>query len=198
MFRSLLPWLLLLCACGKEQSTADSSTWPSFEPAQEKSMAANALPPACSLLSAEQASAVLGSEASLMTEEPEACMYGSSAGVGNITMLMLILSDSEDVATAQAVFNGIAGQPGNLAGTVNSQIGEKTRKSGQELDALGDEAWLSAASFGASFGSHQIGAQQLVLRKGTRVLTLNVTGTDKVQGLAQRLEALARSAAAQL
>ncbi len=198
MHRSLILLLLAHCACDKTQPAADASAWPSFEQAQEQPIAANPLPPACTLLSAEQASTVLGTEASLMTEEPEACMYGSSAGVGNITMLMLILSDSDDVAMAQTVFNGIAGQPGNLAGAVNSQIGEKTKKSGQELDDLGDEAWLSAASFGASFGSHQVGAQQLVLRKGTRVLTLNVTGTDKVQGLAQRLETLARSAAPKL
>ncbi len=193
----LLP-LLVLSACGKESPAADASAWPSFEQAQAQPPAESPLPAACSLLSAEQASTVLGSEASLMTEEPEACMYGSSAGVGNITMLTLIVGDNEDLAMAQAVFNGIAGQPGNLAGTVNSRIGEKTKKSGQDLDALGDEAWLSAASFGASFGSHQVGAQQLVLRKGTRVLTLNVTGTDKLQGLAQRLETLARSAVAQL
>lgn len=200
----VLPWslaVLVLSACGEksEAPAPAASEWPSFEAPPAAPKAASApMPRACVLVQAADAQAVLGQEAGLMSDEPESCIWSSSAGVGKLAMFSIMLVDNEDVAMAQQVFNGAVGSLGNLATRVNEQVGEKTRKSGQEFDDLGDEAWISAASVGESFGPHGVGAQQLVVRKGTRVLTFNVTGTSKVEGLGPRLEALARKAVVQL
>ncbi len=199
-----LPWslaVLLLSACSEKSAepAPAASEWPSFEaPPAAAKVATTPMPRACVLVTAADAQAVLGQEAGLMSDEPEACMWSSSAGVGKLAMFSIILVDNDDVAMAQQVFGGVVGSQGNLASTVNEQVGEKTKKSGQEFDDLGDEAWMSTASFGESFGPHGVGSQQLVVRKGTRVLTFNVTGTSKVDGLGPRLEALARKAVTQL
>lgn len=196
--------LVLICGCalaackGGEAAPEQSSNWPTFEQPATATAARAPLPTACSLLTATDAQAVLGEEAGLMSDDPENCMWASSPQPGVITMLMVQVSDNDDLAMAQEVFNGIVGMPGKLAGMVNEQAGEKTKKSGREIDDLGDEAWLSAASFGGGFGPHQVGGQQLVVRKGTRLLTLNVTGSSKADRLAPRLEALARSAVEKL
>lgn len=200
----VLPCLLalaLLSGCGDKpaESSAASSEWPSFDakPAAEK-VAKAPMPKACVLVSLADAQTLLVQEPSLMSDEPEACLWSSSEGVGKLAMLSVILTDNDDVEMAQQVFNGAAGLQANLATMINDQVGEKTRKSGQEFDDLGDEAWLSAANMGESFGGHGVGSQQLVVRKGTRVLALNVTGTTKIEGLGPRLEILARKAVAQL
>lgn len=190
--------VLLLAACGNGGSGADNaagaSGWPSFDaPAASAQAERAALPRACELLSAEQASAVLNADAGLVSDDAEACLWSGSEGVGRMSMLSVMIGDNDDLAMAQQVFSGIVGLHGNAASLVNEQVGEKTRKSGQELDDLGDEAWLSGASIGGSFGPHGVAAQQLVVRKGTRLLTLNVTGTSKSEGLGKRLETLARS-----
>ncbi len=195
-----------LVACGSSDSapgrtdTAAATEWPAFEQAPQAppTKFTTPLPRACELASAPEAEAVLAQVVTLMSDDPESCMWSSSAGVGRITMLLVQPSEQEDVAMAQSVFNAITGLTGNLATTVNKQIGEVTRKSGQELEDLGDEAWLSSASIGAGFGPHQLGTQQLVVRKGKRLLTLNVTGSSKTEGLATRLETLARTATPKL
>lgn len=190
---------LWLAACGGKDDAQAGGDWPSFEaPASRKDEARAPLPRACSLLGAEQAQAVLLVEAGLMVDEAEACMWSGSAGVGRITMLTLTLLDNDDLAMAETVFDGITSSQGALAALVNQQVGEKTKKSGQELEDLGDAAWLSSASYGESFGPHQVVGRQLAVRKGARVLVLNVTGSSKSEGLAQRLETLARSAVPQL
>lgn len=198
----LLP-ALLLAACGNSGNSADTtasaSGWPSFEAPAAPAQAARApLPRACELLSAEQASALLNAEAGLVSDDAEACLWSGSEGVGRMSLLSVMVGDNDDLAMAQQVFGGIVGLHGNVAGLVNEQVGEKTKKSGQEIDDLGDEAWLSGASIGESFGPHGVAAQQLVVRKGTRLLTLNVTGTSRIDGLGQRMEALARSAVPRL
>lgn len=190
---TLLLALVSLAACSGEQASAEQSTnWPSFDQPsvaeKPKTTAAKPLPNACALVSAEQAQAVLQQNASTMNDEPESCIWVSSDSPGSITMLMVQVSDNEDEDMAQQVFNGITGLQGNLNELVNQNVGAKTKKSGQELDDLGDEAWMSASN------ADLIGTQQLVVRKGTRLLTLNVTGMGKTDGLAQRMEALARSA----
>lgn len=198
--------LIALAACGQSEPVpaATTSDWPSFEQPAPATPSASPepstpLPKACELVSAAEAEAVLGQEVTLMSDDPENCMWASSGGMGIITMLLVQPSEQEDLAMAQSVFNTITGLTGNLAGMVNQQIGESTKKSGQELDDLGDEAWRSTASVGADFGGGlQVGSQQLVVRKGRRLLTLNVTGSTKTNGLAQRLEALARAAAPKL
>lgn len=204
--RLILPVLLAsaaVAACGGGQPAAAASRWPSFDaPATAAAPAADApappLPRACALVGAEQAQAVLATAAGLMADEPESCMWSGSAGVGNLTMLNLTVIDNDDEAMAVQVYNGIIGMQGQLAGLVNAEVGEKTRKSGQEIDDLGDEAWLSAASYGGSFGRHGVGARQLVVRKGRRLLNINVTGTSQLDGLGERMQALARTAVPQL
>lgn len=194
--------LVALAACGKSDPTPSASDWPSFEKAAAPAAApkpSTPLPKACELVTAADAKTVLAEEVTLMSDDPENCIWVASGGVGSITMLLVQPSEQEDLEMAQAVFNAITGLTGNLASTVNQKIGEKTKKSGQELEDLGDEAWRSTASVGADFGAGlQVGTQQLVVRKGIRILNLNVTGSTKTDGLTQRLEALARSATPRL
>lgn len=181
------------CKAGSDAAPKSSEAWPSFDASEKpKAIAANPLPKACELVNAEQASTLLAVEAGLMADDPENCMWSGSSGAGILTMLMVQLTDNDDVAMAQTVFNSLAGMQGNLSGMVNSQTGDKTRKSGREIEGLGDEAWLSSASYGESFGKHGVGGQMLTVRKGSRLLTLNVTGTSKVEGLGARMESLAR------
>jgi len=191
--------LVALAACNKSSETAASpvSEWPSFDqPAPAPKVASTPPPKACALVSAEQAQRVLAQPVSLMSDEPENCIWASAGNPGQITMLMVNVSDNDDVAMAQTVFNALTGLQGNLSSSVNAQLGEKTKKSGQELEDLGDEAWVSGSNMDL------IGTQQLVVRKGARILTLNITGMTKgkgmADGLASRMEALARSAAPQL
>jgi hypothetical protein len=187
-----------VAACSGDQANADNAaeTWPAFDQPDSNPVAAakpaTPLPRACDLVSAEQAQATLNQSANLMSDDAEVCVYASADNPGSITMLMVLVSDNEDIAMAQEVFNGITGMQGNLSALVNQQLDVKTRKSGQELDDLGDEAWLSASN------TDLVGGQQLVVRKGTRLLTLNVTGMGSRDGLARRMQTLARDAVPRL
>jgi len=194
-----LAFLLALAACGQGGGKAPAATteWPSFDqPAASASKVAKAaLPPACTLVTAAQAEALLQQPVSLMSEEPENCIWASAGNPGQITMLMVNLVQNDDLAMAQTVFKSLTGLQGKLSGAVNSQLGEKTRKSGQELEALGDEAWIS--------GNHMdlIASKQLVARKGTLIFNLNVTGmskTGQLEGFDARLIELAQSAVPRL
>jgi hypothetical protein len=181
-----------LAACGAEAPSASSIDLPSFEAPAATAASSAPMPRACALVSAEQAAMVLGQTASPMSDDAEACVYASSEHPGSITLLTLILSDSGDVATAREVFNGIAGLHGNLNGMINQAVGTKSNKSGQELDDLGDEAWLSGGNVDL------VATRQLVVRKGSRILTLNVTGMGDSSGVAGRMQAVARNAVAAL
>lgn len=194
----VLLMICILAACSGENANADkpASNWPAFEQPEGAPVTdtnpTTPLPRACDLVTAEQAERVLEQSAGLMSDEDETCLWASAENPGSITMLMVIVGDNDDVAMAQEVFNGITGMQGNVSAIINKQMDVKTKKSGQELDDLGDEAWLSASN------TDLVGTQQLVVRKGTRLLTLNVTGMGKTEGLAQRLEALARGAVVKL
>lgn len=194
----LLISVSLLAGCSDAPANPENAQkdWPAFDAPDAAATASVApklpLPRACDLVSAAQAEAVLAQSASLLSDEPEACMWSSSDHPGSITMLMVLVSDNEDEAIAQEVFGAVSGMQGNLNAMINQQIDAKTKKSGQELDDLGDEAWLSASN------ADLIGSQQLVVRKGTRLLTFNVTGMGKTEGLGKRLEAAARQAVPQL
>lgn len=194
----LILGVLISAGCSGEPANAEKAAdaWPSFDapdPAvTQKSVAKAPLPRACDLMSATQAEQVLAQSATLLSDEAEACMWASADHPGSITMLMVLVSDHDDEAMAQEVFAATTGLQGNLSSMINQQVDTKTKKSGQELDDLGDEAWLSASNVDL------IGTQQLVVRKGTRVLTLNVTGMGKTDGLGKRLEAAARKAVPQL
>lgn len=194
----LILGVLISAGCSGEPANAEKAAdaWPSFDApdpaATQKSIAKTPLPRACDLMSATQAEQVLAQSVSLLSDEVDVCMWSSADHPGSITMLMVLVSDHDDEAMAQEVFAATAGLQGNLSSMINQQVDTKTKKSGQELDDLGDEAWLSASNVDL------IGTQQLVVRKGTRVLTLNVTGMGKTDGLGKRLEAAARQAVPQL
>lgn len=193
---------LLFAACGAAPppATAESPASVAATPAQAAPAPAptTPLPSPCQLIDESRAQAVMDNAVALMVDDPEACLWTSSGGVGQIAMLHVSVSEHDDEAMAQAVFNGIAGMAGDLGQQVNTPLDERTKKRQQELEALGDEAWLSGTSFGGSVGRHQIGAEMLVVRKGRRVLTLNVTGTSALEGLAERLQVAAGAALEQL
>ncbi len=195
--RLLLSMMIVFAACSGDQEAAGSAdAWPAFDQAETRpdteSKSATPLPRACDLVSAEQARTTLNQSANLMSDDAEACVFASADHPGSITMLMVLVSESDDIAMAQQVFNSVTGMPGNLNELVNRQVDAKTRKSGGEIDDLGDEAWWSSSN------ADLIGAQQLVVRKGRRMLTLNITGMGDSDGLAQRMEALARRAVPKL
>jgi hypothetical protein len=182
---------------------APSEAWPAFDaPEAAKAPATDAppLPTACSLVTPEQAQALLQAEASLADDDPENCTYMAMPSVGVILMLLVQVQQADDLPQAQEAYRGIVAMMGNLPGLVNQAAGEKTRKSGQEIEDLGDEAWLSGASFGPSAEelAGREGVERIVnnsvltVRKGRRVLTLNVTGSVKAAGLGQRMVAAAR------
>lgn len=186
---------LLLVGCGKNDGNAASNAWPQFDQATAKPAPKAALPRACALVTAAQAEALLQQPVSPMSDEPENCIWASAGHPGQMTMLMVNLVRNEDLAMAQTVFQSLTGLQGDLSGMVNTQLGEKTRRSGQELDDLGDEAWLSGSNIDL------IATKQIVARKGTVIFNLNITGmskTAKLDGFDARLVELARAAVPQL
>ena len=151
------------------------------------------LPNPCTLLSAGEASAVLGSEAGLMVDEPENCTYTASAGVGQISFLMLSVQRLESAAEAVEIYNALAGMNPQLGKLVNDMAGEKTKKKGESIDGLGEEALLTGGNFDL------IGTRTLTVRQGRLVIHYNITAAvspaKPKDGLAQR-EALLNAARA--
>jgi hypothetical protein len=195
--RVLLVMTFALSACSDDQAAAGSADdWPAFDQAEtqpeKEPKSTPPLPRACDLVSTQQARTTLNQSANLMSDDAEACVFASADHPGRITMLMIVVSESDDIEMARQVFNGVTGIQGDLNGLVNQQVDAKTRKSGREIDDLGDEAWWSSSN------ADLIDTQQLVLRKGRRMLTLNITGMGDSDGLAQRMEVLARSAVLKL
>lgn len=189
--------VLLLSACGKggEVAPASAGDWPAFDQASAKPAPKAALPRACALVTAEQAEALLQQPVALMSDEPENCIWTSSGHPTQITMLMVNLVQNEDEAMAQTVFNGLTGLQGNLSSTVNAQLGQPNKKSGQELEEIGDEAWMSGSNMDL------IATKQIVARKGAVIFNLNITGmskSNKLEGFDARLVALAQSAVPKL
>jgi hypothetical protein len=83
---------------------------------------------------------------------------------------MINLNDNEDEAMAIDVYRAISGQSGKLNKMVNDQMGEKTKKSGQSLEGLGDEAKLNSSN------ADLVGNTSLVVRKGTVILNMSIIG----------------------
>ena len=207
MNMSLLGWCLVpvfaLAACSKTDDAAPpaSQSWPGFDaPAQAAS--ATPLPRPCSLLTAEQVREVLQFDAAQMEDDPEACIWWAMPGVGNVVMLTLQLQQAGSEKEARELYSAIAGMQGNLAGIVNAQADSSTRKSGQDVDDLGDEAWLSGATFGDPAGGQNdkriINGSVLTVRQGKRILNLNITGSLVDKGLGKRMVALMRGIKAKL
>ena len=187
--RKILPLLmvLLLSACDNKNDNKESGL-PSFDE-ENKTVAVTttvqkkALPAPCSLVSVADAQLVV---AQPMSSEAESCAFQSAGQAGDFTSLMINLNDNDDEAMAIDVFRAIAGQSGKLNKMVNDQIGEKTKKSGQSLDGLGDEAKLNTSNAGL------VGNTSLVVRKGTVILNISIIGMGSDPTAPARLEALAR------
>jgi hypothetical protein len=185
----LLMLALMLGACEQKKEAPEAGGLPAFgEPDQPADTAAaqKPLPAPCSLVSAADAQAVTAQPMAVMSDEPELCAYNSTASAGTFTTLMVNLSNNDDEAMAIDVFRAIAGLPGKLNKMVNDQMGETTKKSGQTLDGLGDEARLMKGN------TDMIGQTSLVVRKGRVVLNLTVIGMGSDPETGARLEALAR------
>ena len=186
----LLVLALMLGACEPKKEAPGADGLPAFggpdQPAETSAAAHKPLPSPCSLVSAADAQAVTAQPMAVMNDDPKLCAYNSTASAGTFTTLMINLGDNDDEAMAIDVYRAIAGLPGKLNKTVNDQMGEKTKKSGQTLDGLGDEAQLNASN------ADLIGNTSLVVRKGLVVLNLSVIGMGSDPETGARLEALAR------
>lgn len=189
---------LLMSGCGKK-ADAESADWPSVEAAAastaSKDAPAGPLPRACTLLTMEEAQTVIGQSAGQMADDPENCMWASSEHPGRMTMLMVQVIRGGTPAETGTLYENLTGLSGNLNMAVNDELGKKTSKSGQEIEDLGDAAWCSASN------ADLIGAQQLVVRHGTIILSLNITGMtmgERQASLCPRLEAAGRTALGRL
>jgi hypothetical protein len=189
---------LLMSGCGKK-ADAESADWPSVEAAAastaSKDAPAGPLPRACTLLTIEEAQTVIGQSAGQMADDPENCMWASSEHPGRMTMLMVQVIRGGTPAETGTLYENLTGLSGNLNMAVNDELGKKTSKSGQEIEDLGDAAWCSASN------ADLIGAQQLVVRHGMIILSLNITGMtmgERQASLCPRLEAAGRTALGRL
>jgi hypothetical protein len=189
----LLALSCLLISCKQhDTASADTSTWPSFDSPEVAKTENVVLPPACTLVTAAEAATVLGQEVSPMSNEPGNCIWASAGNPGQFTLFMVQLSRGETPAETQTLFDAMTGLTSDLHTTINKQLGERTRKSGSEIEGLGDAAWHSGSN------ADLIGTEQFVVRKGNVVLQLSITGmtrTGKLQGFSGRLETAARDAA---
>lgn len=188
----------LISACGK-QTNGDSTDWPAVEASTASNpnndTPAGPLPRACTLLTAEEAQNVIGQRAGQMADDPENCMWASSEHPGKLTMLMVQTMRGGTPTETDTLFDNLTGLSGNLNMAVNEQLGEQTQKSGQTINGLGDAAWCSSSN------ADLIGAQQLVVRSGTLILSLNVTGMtrgERQTSLCPQLQAAGRTALGRL
>lgn len=189
---------LLRAGCSQASSGGDDPAWPS--PDDAASTAKPDEPPAdlpapCTLVTADDAQAVIGSEVGEMANDQDVCMWAGGDNPGAITMLMVQLIRADSPDETATLFDNLAGLSGNLGMMVNEPLGKPTRKSGQDIEGLGDAAWCSASN------ADLIGTQQLIVRSGRVLLTLNVTGLTKdgrQASLCPQLEAAGRQAFARL
>jgi hypothetical protein len=188
---------LLVTGCSKDADST-STQWPSVdEPVESTTTVAEraVLPRACTLVTAEEAQVVVGYAVGQMADDPENCMWAGGDNPGRLTMLMVQVIRADTVAESNALFDSLTGLSGNLNMTVNDQLGEKTRKSGQEVEGLGDAAWCSSSN------ADLVGSQQMIVRNGTIILSLNVTGMTKGErkaSLCPQLETASRKAFSRL
>ncbi len=189
--------ILLTSGCGKN-ADAESAEWPAVEAATASTASEDApapLPRACTLLTAEEAQTAIGQSAGQMADDPENCMWASSEHPGRMTMLMVQVIRGGTPADTDTLYENLTGLSGHLNMAINDQLGKKTGKSGQDIEGLGDAAWCSASN------ADLIGAQQLVVRIGTIILSLNITGMTRGEpqaSLCPRLEAAGRTALGRL
>jgi hypothetical protein len=169
----------ILCAgllAGCERQAAPAAPAEAAAPA-----AAKPAPVACKLVTAEAAQKVLGQPVSLMVDDNgrlgSVCTWVSSGAPGRIAMLTVNLFPNESADEAGELFASLSGLQSKLAKMVNDKAGVATKKSGQEIEGLGDEAWQSSDNLDL------IGNTALVVRRGSFVLRLAVTGMTRGDGL---------------
>lgn len=183
---------LLLSACDGDSSPTSAAGDSPFATGDDPSASVAPLPQACTLLSAEEAQAVLGQPVALMSDDPENCIWSSQGHPGQIAMFMVQISQERSAPEANTMFEAIVNASGGLNPTVNAGIGAEDRSQAGALTGIGDAAWRSTGNADA------IGTRQMVIRKGRRLLNLNVTGMGPADGLDARLESAARDAIARL
>jgi hypothetical protein len=183
---------LLLSACRGDSSPTSAAADSPFASGDAPSASLAPLPQACALLSAEQAQTVLGQPVALMSDDPENCIWSSQGHPGQIAMFMVQISQETSEAEAKTMFDAIVNASGGLNPMVNAGIGAEDRSQAGALTGIGDAAWRNLGNADA------IDTRQMVIRKGHRLLNLNVTGMGPVDGLDARLENAARDAIARL
>lgn len=188
----LLAGALVLGACGGDAPPAADAGDSPFASTDRSPAADTALPKACALLTAEQAQVVLGQPVALMSDDPENCIWSSQGHPGRIAMLMVQISQESTEAEATTMFDALVSASGGFNPAVNAGIGAEDRSQDGTLAGIGDAAWRNVGNVDA------VGTRQMVIRKGRRLLNLNVTGMGPVDGLDARLESAARDAIAHL
>ena len=186
----------LIAGCSQASDTSDSTDWPEVEQASTTADEPPAdLPRPCTLVTADEAQVVVGSEVGQMADDADVCMWAGGDHPTQITMLMVQLFRADTVDETATLFENLAGLSGNLGMMVNESLEKPTRKSGQDIEDLGDAAWCSASN------ADLIGTHQLIVRRGRVLLSLNITGLTKDGRQASRcpqLEAAGRQAFARL
>lgn len=191
LYLLLAAWLAgPLAACSRAEDPApDAAAASAASRAPAEPADAAPLPNPCTLLSAAEASAVLGNEAGLMVDDPENCTYTASAGMGQISFLMLSVQRLDSETESIEIYNALASMNAQLGQLANDAIDRKTRKSGESIDGLGDEALLSGGNFDL------VGSRTLTIRKGRLVIHYNITAANSPykpkDGLVQREALLA-------
>ncbi|MFY2764654.1 hypothetical protein [Arenimonas sp. MALMAid1274] len=184
---------LALTGC-TQASDAPEADWPSVDAAPVAASADKLpaeLPRPCLLVTAEDAQAVIGAEVGQMADDQDVCMWAGGENPGAITMLMVQVFRTDTPEETASLFDNLSGLSGNLGMMVNEAIDKPTRKSGQDIEDLGDAAWCSASN------ADLIGTQQMIVRTGTVLLSLNVTGMTKGEraaSLCPQLEVASRLA----
>ena len=197
----LLLGALAIAGCSAASDAPDASPaanaaepdWPSLEaaPAAAAKDPPADLPRPCVLVTADDAQAVIGAEAGQMADDQDVCMWAGGDNPSALTMLMVQVFRADTAKEAAVLFDNLTGLSGNLGMMVNEAIDKPTRKSGQEIEDLGDAAWCSSSN------ADLIGTQQMIVRSGTVILSLNVTGLTKGErpkSLCPQLEAASRLA----
>lgn len=175
---ALLSVALALSACGGDAPSASPET-PGATAAVTEAPA-GPLPKACALIDAARVQVVLGQPAGLMGDDPENCVWASQGHPGNIAMLMVQISEESSDADAKTMFDAMVSALGGDQGSDDAPQG------------LGDQAWRTRGNLDA------VTARAIAVRKGRRVLVLNVTGMRADAGLDARLEQAARDTLAKL
>jgi hypothetical protein len=173
--------VLALSACGGDKPAGETVGDDARGAASVAAVADGPLPKACALIDANQVQTVLGQPAGPMGDDPENCVWASQGHPGEIAMFMVQLSEESSTDEAQTLYDAMVGALGGVAGDDSGT-----------LPGLGDRAWRTSGNVDA------VRARGIVVRKGRRLLVLNLTGMRPDNGLDARLEQAARDAVARL